>query len=594
MTVASPPAAIEAALARIDDIADRRFGEWRVPGLVYGVVLGGELIHARGLGTLRIGEDAPPTPSSAFRIASMTKSFTAATVLHLRDEGRLRLDDEAERHVPELASLRYPTTDSPRITIRHLLTMTAGFPTDDPWGDRQQDLDLADFSELLRGGLGFAWAPGTRFEYSNTGYGILGRLITTVAGREYREVVRERLLEPLEMASTGYLEEEIPPERLARGYVWRDGAFVEEPMDGYGALASMGGLFTTIEDLASWVAFFLDAFPARDDPEDGPLSRATRREMQQPMVPETLRVTHDSADALPDGEATHYGFGLFQVESLKIGRVIGHGGGYPGFGSAMRWHPASGLGLIAVSNTRYGPAAPLAREQMLELLRADVAPLRRTRPNEATEAARAAVERLLVEWDDTLASQLFAMNIELDEPIAARKAFIEGLRARHGALRPDPDIPTESLTSHHLVWWLAGERGRLKLEILMSPELPPRVQTFAITSVPEPPDALRDAAQRIVAALEAVPPLPVAWPHDVAVGSDVEIAALNRSLAAAAARFAPLTLGPVIDGDGEAKATWRLHGERGQIDLALTFDAPANCLASVALIPLRAVPLNLD
>ena len=187
----------------------------------------GELIHTRGLGTLRLGEDALPDAASVFRIASMTKSFTAATVLLLRDEGRLRLDDPIAEHVPELASLRYPTTDSPPITIRHLLTMTSGLPTDDPWGDRQQDLDLGEFSRLLAGGLSFVWAPGTRFEYSNTGYGILGRLVTNVAGAEYRDVVRERLLAPLGMASTGYLAAEVPPERLADGYVWREGGFLE-------------------------------------------------------------------------------------------------------------------------------------------------------------------------------------------------------------------------------------------------------------------------------------------------------------------------------------------------------------------------------
>ena len=285
MTIATVPASLASGIARIDEMADRAFAGWKVPGFVYGVVHGSELVHVRGLGTIRVGEDATPDARSVFRIASMTKSFTAASVLSLRDEGLLRLDDPIDRYVPELEALRYPTTDSPRITIRHLLTMTAGFPTDDPWGDRQQGLDLADFSAILRGGLSFAWAPGTRFEYSNTGYGILGRLITNVAGREYREVVRERFLAPLGMHDTGYLEQQADPERLARGYIWRDGAFLEEPMDGYGALAAMGGIFTTVEDLTHWVAGFLDAFPPRDDPDDRhPLSRATRREMQQPMV----------------------------------------------------------------------------------------------------------------------------------------------------------------------------------------------------------------------------------------------------------------------------------------------------------------------
>ena len=590
MTVASPPTALEAALQRVDDVADALFAGWHVPGLAYGVVLNGELVHGRGLGTLRVGEDATPTPSSIFRIASMTKSFTAATVLHLRDEGRLRLDDPIAQYVPELAHVRLPTTDSPPISIRHLLTMTAGFPTDDPWGDRQQGLDLGEFSRLLSNGLGFAWAPGTRFEYSNTGYGILGRLITNVAGREYRDAVRERLLEPLGMTSTGFLEAEVPPERKALGYMWRTDHYDEEPIDGYGALASMGGVFTSVEDLARWVGGFQDAVPPRDGPDiDHPLSRASRREMQQPMVPAGLGISHASSDAMSEIEAGSYGFGLFIVDDGRVGRVVSHSGGYPGFGSNMRWHPASGLGVISLTNHRYGAATLLARDALRELVQAEAAPIRRIRPNAATEAARAAVERLIDRWDDAEAERLFAMNVELDEPVASRKAFVAGLRERHGELRRDDAEPVESSTSYHASWWLAGERGRVRVEILLSPELPPRVQTFAVTSVPEPPASLATAAARIVAALEppASGPVAIDWPAGLSVGASVDLGAVVRAMRATEARFGPVTLGPVIAGDGEAKATFRLDSPRGRVDLALEWDADAQCLSSVRFTPAR-------
>lgn len=597
MTLASLPPSLEAGLERIDELADRTFAGWKVPGLVYGVVLGGELVHVRGLGTLRVGEDARPGPDSVFRIASMTKSFTAATVLSLRDEGRLRLDDPIHRYVPELERLEYPTADSPPITIRHLLTMTAGFPTDDPWGDRQQSLDLRAFSELLRGGLSFAWAPGTRFEYSNTGYGILGRLITNVTGIEYRDVVRERLLVPLGMRSTGYLESEVDPERMAHGYLWRNGEFIPEPSDGYGALAAMGGLFTTVEDLARWVAGFTDAFPPRDGPDAGhPLSRATRREMQQPMVVAELRLTHPSADALPDVASEHYGFGLFLGDDVRFGRIVGHGGGYPGFGSHMRWHPASGLGLVALTNHRYGPAGPLAKDMLAELLRTDSVTVRRVRPNAATVEARSAVERLLDRWDDELAAATFAMNVELDEPLASRRTALERLRERHGALRPDDTEPEQSLTPFHIAWWLTGERGRVKVELLLSPENPPRVQSVALTSAPEPPAILRDAAERIVAALEAPDqgPVSIDWPRDLIVTERVEVGKVVRAMRATEARFGPVELGPVIEGDGETKATFRLHSPHGRLDLALQLDPVARCLDAVALVPQKQAPPDLD
>ncbi len=597
MTVASAPTSLEAALHAVDGIADRMFEGWHVPGVAYGVVLGDQLIHARGLGTLRVGEDATPTASSVFRIASMTKSFTAATVLTLRDEGRLRLDDPIADYVPELRNIRLPTRDSPPITIRHLLTMTAGFPTDDPWGDRQQGMDLDAFANLLAGGLSFAWAPGTRFEYSNTGYGVLGRLITNVAGAEYGDVVRERLLRPLGMDSTGYLEAEVDEARKAKGYLWRDGRYLDEPMDPYGALASMGGIFTTVEDLSKWVAGFIDAFPPRDDAEGGhPLSRATRREMQQANVADGFVVSSSSADASPLIVTESYGFGLFIVNHAELGRVVTHGGGYPGFGSNMRWHPASGLGVIVLGNHRYAPATLLAREQLDTLIRSEAAPVRRVRANAPTEAARAAVESLLVEWDDARAAQLFAMNVELDEPIAIRRETLERIRLRHGTLRRDEGEPDDSSTPFNLEWWMRGDAGRVRIEIILSPELPPKVQTLSVTSVPEPPTKLLAAAEAIVGALQAPESGPVAidWPASLSVGSAVDVGAVVRSMRATEARFGPVRLGPTIAGDGETKATFRLLSPRGRLHLALEVDPDLDCLTSVALTPIKVVPPDLE
>jgi CubicO group peptidase (beta-lactamase class C family) len=108
---------LEDALRAADAVADAFLAGRHVPGVAYGVVVGGELIHTRGIGTLRVGEAAPPDADSVFRIASMTKSFTAATVVALRDEGRLALDDPIAHHVPELAALRGPTDDSPPVTV---------------------------------------------------------------------------------------------------------------------------------------------------------------------------------------------------------------------------------------------------------------------------------------------------------------------------------------------------------------------------------------------------------------------------------------------------------------------------------------------
>ena len=266
------------------------------------------------------------------------------------------------------------------ITLRHLLSMSAGFPGDDPWGDRQQDLDLERFTAFLERGQSFAWMPGTEFEYSNLGYAILGRVITNVAGQEYRDVVRTRLLEPMGMGSTAYDAADVPAERLATGYVRRDGAFLEEPFAGYGAFASMGGLFSTVHDLARWVDGFARAFSGGAEADEHPLSRASRLEMQQAHRSIAPELTWTSIGEPPTAIVTGYGFGTFVRSDLEMGTVVGHSGGYPGFGSHMRWHPASGIGVVMLGNRTYFPALKIGEQMLSALVRADAAPIRRLAP----------------------------------------------------------------------------------------------------------------------------------------------------------------------------------------------------------------------
>ena len=575
--------ALSDALTEVDAIFDRFAARGVSPGAAYGVIIDGELVHTGGRGTLRVDDPTSPDEDSVFRIASMTKSFTAAAVLLLRDAGRLRLDDEVAKWVPELTDLERRTTDSPPLTLEHLLTMTGGLPSDDPWGDRQQGLAISEFEAFLRQGASLVWAPGTHFEYSNLGYGILGRVVTRAGGQEYREFIRERLLGPLGMTATTFLQDEVPGPRLALGYVRRDDAWQAEPIDPYGALASMGGIFTSIRDLARWVAGFTDAFPARDDPDGGhPLCRASRREMQQIHRPFEPELSWTSADAAPTALVAGYGYGLFVGQDLRFGRTVGHGGGYPGFGSHMRWHPASGVGVIGFANARYAPVVTAVREAFEALLAAEAAPIRRPRPWPETTEARSVVEGLLDRWDQDAAEGLFAMNVELDEPIERRRAAIDRLREAHGRLRPDASATTESLSPAHLAWWMAGERGRVKVEILLSPERPPRVQALTLTSVPDPSPALAAIADRLAALLGTAGP---SWPSDVPLAASADRPVIERGLRAAEARFGPIALGLPTAGDGEKSATWRLSGDRGDLTLAIELDAPHGAVEKATFAP---------
>ncbi len=575
---------LDATFDEIDAIFRRFLATDAAPGCAYGVVIDGALVRSGGLGTLRDGEALEPDADSRFRIASMTKSFTAATVLSLRDEGVLRLDDEVATWVPELAGLARWSSDAPPITIRSLLTMSSGLPTDDPWGDRQQDLDPDAFLRFLRDGPLLAWPAGTQFEYSNLGYAILGLVIARVTGEPYRAIVERRILDPLGMTRTRYDDASIDPVQLALGYVRRADAWVAEPVVGYGAFAPMGGLFSTVRDLATWVATLADAFPARDDPDDAvPLTRSSRREMQQIQRTIDPELTWTSVAAPPRPQAWGYGFGLFVNLDVRRGHVVGHGGGYPGFGSHMRWHPATGLGVVGLANGRYARMEVPCREALELLIDRDAAPARRPAPWVATLEARAAVELLIEDWDDQVAGRLFAMNVALDEDLALRRTAIEKLRAVHGRLEPDPAESSVSFSPAHLEWWLVGERGRVRVEILLSPERPALVQSLEITSVPEPPDALTELARRIAALLDGPG---ATWPDDAALGDGVDRAVLDRELRSAEALFGPVTLGPVTAGDGSREAAWRLLGERGDLTLTIELDPADGSIRTVAIVPI--------
>ena len=150
--------------------------------------------------------DPLPNEHTVFRIASMTKSFTAASILILRDRGLLRLDDIVADIAPEFAAVVGPTSDSPPITIRHLLSMAGGMATDDVWADRHLDISDDELDVLLGDGATFAWTPGVHGEYSNLGFAMLGRIILRVSGQRPQDFITEHLLRELAMDRTTWVQ----------------------------------------------------------------------------------------------------------------------------------------------------------------------------------------------------------------------------------------------------------------------------------------------------------------------------------------------------------------------------------------------------
>src|SRR6188768_3751668 len=189
-----------------------------LPGVAYGLVVDGKLVYKGNIGYTDIEKKIPVTSSSLFRIASMSKSFAAMAILKLRDEGKLNLDDPAYFYIPELKNLKYRTADAPHITVRHLLSHGAGFPEDNPWGDRQLADTDKDLLEFIDKQISFSNSPGIAYEYSNLGFALLGKIITVVSGMRYQDYIKKNIWEPLGMKTTTYEYNDVAPDKLAHGY----------------------------------------------------------------------------------------------------------------------------------------------------------------------------------------------------------------------------------------------------------------------------------------------------------------------------------------------------------------------------------------
>jgi CubicO group peptidase (beta-lactamase class C family) len=468
---------------------DRLFREFaadgHVPGAAWGIVVDGELVHVGTTGLRDLDPQAPVTADTVFRIASMTKSFTAMSILKLRDEGKLSLDDPAERYVPELKGLKYLTTDSPKITIRHLLSHSTGFPEDNPWGDQQLADTDEQLSAMLRAGIPFSNAPGVAYEYSNYAFAILGRIVSRVAGMPYADYVTANILRPIGMTSTTLEVSTVPANRLAHGYRWEDERWKEEPQLANGAFGSMGGMLTSIQDLGRYVATFLSAWPPHDGPETAPIRRASLREMQELWRSSPASVTRDAAGAI-QLTAGGYGFGLGVSQTCAFRHVVAHSGGLPGFGSVMRWLPDYGVGIIAFGNLTYTSWGRVVGAAFDRLASTGGLVPRMPTPSASLAHARDAVSQLVMRWDDRAADQIAAGNLFLDRSKDRRRADIEALHEKYGTCTAGSGFDTVE-NALRGQWTMPCERGALQVAVTLAPTMPPTVQYLAVRSAPAAP-----------------------------------------------------------------------------------------------------------
>lgn len=515
----------EAAVTEITDLFDTAVAQHKTSGVTWAIVGGHATerpILAHGAAGDRELDSGEPTPGSTpmardsiSRIASMTKSFTAAALLALRDEGKLRLDDPVAAHVPEAADAFAGSEHAPVVTLRHLLTMSAGLVTDNPWGDRQESMTREQFAAILRAGLGQVHEPTTGFEYSNTGYALLGRVIDEVAREDHTAVIRRRFLEPLGLTDTAFETPGLDSGRLATGHRLGDRSdatrFEAVPFDSPGVYGAMAGLYSTIDDVATWMRFLAAADapagdpPASASPERPPLSIASRREMQQLHRHQKLRPRPAGDDGVSPGfdRIRGYGYGLVVEQFPDLGEVISHSGGYPGYGSFMIWHRDSGVGVVALANSKYAPVTPLSMQALRVLLRVDPALLITRDAVAAPRTARAAEAAL--DWlrgmGDAFADEWFADNMDLDISRPERRRRLESALETagldKGALGQLTAEDALVLSPAHLRWTLPGVQpdetpqggsedtpASVRIDLLMDPRRDALIQGLDVTSMP--------------------------------------------------------------------------------------------------------------
>ncbi|MFB9309397.1 CubicO group peptidase (beta-lactamase class C family) [Agromyces hippuratus] len=472
-------------LQAVEAVFAERIAAGTAPGASWAVLDRSGVVAGGGVGVASLDPVRPaPGPDTLFRIASCTKSFTAAALLLLRDRGLLDLDATARSFVPEFAP-EIPGDLEVDPTVRMLMTMSGGLPTDDPWADREESMTREEFSATLAAGIRCASVPGTAMEYSNLGYAVLGQVVERVSGVAFTDFVMRELIEPLGLDMRFELpaDEMVPyatGHRRAAGDGW-----LALPFTGPGVFSAIGGLFASTSSLARWAVWLAEASTGA---ERGPLSAASRREMQQLMRVAAKRHTPPAVPGAPTPPSPvvyGYGFGLFVEFDERFGAIVSHSGGYPGFSAHMRWHAASGLGVVAFENATYARVSQGAELALAIVLDAAdrVAPVSPSpAPWPETLEASVAISGLVNDWSDAAASAVLATNVGLDVPYDERRAAIEAAWGAVGGRTAASTTPVDAEcdSPDHLVWFLPGATGRLRVEVRMTPLAEPLAQTFLV------------------------------------------------------------------------------------------------------------------
>ena len=352
---ASPALADERAFAAaLADFRQFHRAEMQRAGIVgsaFYFVRGGRTVAADHLGEQDADAHVPVDARTIFHWASITKTMTGIAIMQLRDRGLLSLDDPITRYVPELARVHNPFGDMSAITLRMLMTHSAGFRNGTwRWRDRDwQPFEPPSWAQLeaMLPYTEVEFRPGSRFSYSNPGIIYLGQVIERLTGEDYEVYVDKNILRPLGMHESYF--DRTPPFLLphrAHSYFLRDGRRVAAPFDvDTGVTVSNGGLNAPLPDMAKYLAFLIGD-PARRAEYDVVLRRAALEEMWRPQISAGADFTQGRM-----APTTQSGLNFF-IDAEGPVRFVGHNGDQNGFRAYLSLCPDQHAGSLLAFNTQ--------------------------------------------------------------------------------------------------------------------------------------------------------------------------------------------------------------------------------------------------
>jgi CubicO group peptidase (beta-lactamase class C family) len=439
----------------VDAIVQQEYATRHLPSLAVALVFADAPTHFAVAGVSDRKTKAQADRNTVYRVGSITKTFTASLAMQLRDEGKLGLDERLDGVLPEIGKVTLSPSDAKPLTLRVLLTHSSGLPRLGTFDYTRQDKEPSEAEVLGALDVRVVEPPGTRYLYSNFGVATAGLALARVGKKSYRELVAEKLLVPLGMSRSAF-EPTMPG--VATGYA-KNESDVPEPAWRLGASEAAGGLYASLDDMAKWVSFHLDAWPPRDGEGASPLARATRREMHTAGFPVDLEVSSTEKGTVVSSESM--GLGWHVRRTCAYDHLVEHGGAVDGFHSQVIFAPDRGFGLVVLSNSIAAGTSSIAERILASIdAKASLEPRSPVFAPAGLEAV-GTFTKTLGDFDEAAYARLFSKSFIAHVPLSAMRDVAKKLRDRHGKCDGASVSPSHVESSHDASFRIPCEKGAL-------------------------------------------------------------------------------------------------------------------------------------